>query len=185
MGAVYSLFPSGYVAPTKTTTVDEIVNLPIAEQAAFASQSVIMRADDCEFAKQLLEMAAPEPVTSEYLATLAAVIKTNNEHAAALREKYRAVAGKPLADEVAPADEQKDQVSAVSAADPTAELTAEPALAHTADPAPIFSQAEEKIIERFVSVHYCPSCGKVFRGSEEDDDDESSDISSTLSNSLD
>jgi rubrerythrin len=164
MGAVYSLFPSGYVQPTKTTTVLEIVDMPIEEQASFASKSVIMRADDAEFAKKLLGLPAPEPVTAEYLATLAAVIKTGGEFAAVLREKYAAAAGKQLADE--PKDTVVEQTAPVENA-PVEKIT----------PA-------EQIIERFVTVHYCPSCGTIFRGSEEDESSSEED-SSTLSNSLD
>lgn len=173
MGSVYSLFPSGYVEPTKTTTVTEIVNMPLEEQASFASKSVIIRVDDAEFAKKLLEMAPPEPITAEYLATLAAMIKADGEHAEALLEKYTAAAGKsPEVSVAQPTSEQKDTAPEQHAA--PEEIKYE-ALA-----------AEEKVIEKYVIVHYCPSCGKIYRGSEEDES-ESSDSSdkSTLSNSLD
>lgn len=184
MGAVYSLFPSGYVEPAKTTTVDQIVNMSMDEQASFASQSVIMRADDSEFIKKLLEMPAPEPVTAEYLATLAAVVKAGGEHVDALREKYSAAAGKPLA------DEQKDSVANSDAQNSDAQNSNANSSAPI-DTTPVQETPKrvdvvviEKIVERYVNVHYCPNCGKVYRGSEDDEDD-SSESDSTLSNTLD
>lgn len=191
MGGVYSLFPSGYVQPTKTTTIDQIVDMSLDEQASFASKSVITRADDSEFVKKLLEMSPPEPITAEYLATLAAVIKTGGQdHMDALREKYFAAGGKHLA------LEQKDASAASSREDASAaqhdvglvseqkDINAPQKDTGAAEtPTRINIVTVEKIVERYVNVHYCPSCGKVYRGSEDDDDDSSSE--STLSNSLD
>lgn len=200
MGSVYSLFPSGYVQPTKTTTIDQIVDMSLDEQASFASKSVITRADDSEFVKKLLEMSPPEPITAEYLATLAAVIKTGGQdHMDALREKYFAAGGKHLA------LEQKDASAASSREDASAAQHDVGLVSEQKDisvpqkdtgaassqkdtgaaetPTRINIVAVEKIVERYVNVHYCPNCGKVYRGTEEDDEESSSE--STLSNSLD
>jgi len=183
MGSVYSLFPSGYVEPTKTTTVSELINMALEEQVSFASKSVIMRVDDNEFAKQLLEMTPPEPITAQYLATLAALIKGGGEHADALREKYTAAAGKAPPDAQPQKESEADNTHLSKQPQSDQKDSEADNMQQKDSEADNMQQKDSTVVEKYVLVHYCPSCGKIYRGSEEDESESSDD--STLSNSLD
>jgi len=172
MGAIYSLIPSGYVAPTNTTTLDKLVAMPLDEQANYASQSLIMHAGESEIAKKLLDAPMPESMTVEYVASLAAVIKAGGEHTEALRVKYDS-AIKLLEPSN---DEKKDSAEMGS----PVTVTAEPPVTVTSEPSLQVEQKEAttvRIIEKYVPVEYCPKCNTIYGhyGEDESESDSTTD----------